>query len=95
MHVLYLSPLFSPTTSPRYKIDNSRRTSLTAVTLSPLRMTSIEFLLTISPLNHTLRSRELRIWSGTSSEKLLIIKQILLVSTLSITQREIISIDLK
>ena len=42
----------------------------------------ISFLLTVSPLHQTFRSREKRKWSPIQLEKLLINKQILLVSTL-------------
>ena len=48
------------------------------VTLSPLRVISFYFLLSISPLNHTFRSWEERKQSSTI-KKILIVKNVLLV----------------
>ena len=57
------------------------------VTLSPLRVISFYFLLSISSLNHTFRSWEERKQSSTV-KKVLIVKQILLVITLGNVKSE-------
>ena len=57
------------------------------VTLSPLRVISFYFLLSISPLNHTFRSWEERKQSSTV-KKILIVKKVLLVITLGNVKSE-------
>ena len=52
-----------------------------------LRVLSMLFLPVVSPLNQTLWSQEERKWSAT--EKLLIVKQILLISTIGSVQRTV------
>ena len=72
-----------------HKVYQKRGKYQKNLTLSPLRVTSIEFLLPISPLNHKSMSWEWRTGNDHQLKKLLIVGQILLVSTLVTVQRAV------